>query len=73
MAKLTYSEFGPDDPIFREGPSIFSVPPRPRRGPPPRQGEEPPRAPPMSPEDMAQQYELQRKLEESLPRKDEEK
>ena len=59
MAKLIQREFKPDDPIFREGPQTFVPPPRPRPA-------KPLTAPPMSDEEMAEQYSLQRQLEAAL-------
>lgn len=61
MVKVTRGEFKPDDPIFREGPQTFVPPPRPRPA-------KPLTAPPMSDEEMAEQYSLQRQLEEALAR-----
>lgn len=59
MAKLARSEFKPDDPIFREGWSVFSAPPRPVTP-------QPPPGPPPTDEEMAEQYSLQQLLERAL-------
>ncbi len=66
MVKSTSDEIGPDDPIFSEGPNIFSAPPRLRAAPPPPSDDQPPLRPPMSPEDLAQRYEMQKLLKAAI-------
>jgi len=56
MAKVTHVELKPDDPIFREGWTMFSLPPRPQV----------PLGPPPTAEEMADQYSAQRSLEAAL-------
>jgi hypothetical protein len=59
MAKLIWRDLKLDDPIFREGSQTFVPPPRPRPA-------KPLTAPPMSDEEMAEQYSLQAAMERAL-------
>lgn len=59
MAKVIWRDLKPDDPIFREGSQTFVPPPRPRPA-------KPLTAPPMSDDEMAEQYSLQAAMERAL-------